>query len=175
VFLGRNQESICTAVPALSARHKRSTLLSVRRYHCRLCEGHSFFLFAAFKSSFKQFEQFHARTFSTSRQRIFSIPSFKTVFCDEFSERGRELVNSHNSNPIQAPEMNRESLQVTAIAFGRRGSAVNFAPARAAFWLASGAPDDGSIGSCDCSSSPLLCKRRAAVGGAALTKGRKPA
>jgi hypothetical protein len=26
-------------------------------------------------------------------------------------------VDLHNSNPMQAPEMNRESLQVTAIAF----------------------------------------------------------
>ena len=32
------------------------------------------------------------RTFSTSRQRIFSIPSFKTVFCDEFSERAFAAV-----------------------------------------------------------------------------------
>jgi hypothetical protein len=29
----------------------------------------------------------------------------------------RDLVDLHNSNPMQAPEMNRESLQVTAIAF----------------------------------------------------------
>jgi hypothetical protein len=41
----------------------------------------------------------------------------RALFCDEFSERGRDLVDSHNSNPTQAPEMNRESLQVTAIAF----------------------------------------------------------
>jgi sugar phosphate permease len=30
---------------------------------------------------------------------------------------GRNLVDSHNSDPIRTPEMNRESLQVTAIAF----------------------------------------------------------
>jgi len=29
----------------------------------------------------------------------------------------RDLVDLHNSNPMQAPEMNHESLQVTAIAF----------------------------------------------------------
>jgi hypothetical protein len=41
----------------------------------------------------------------------------RALYCDESSERGRDLVDSHNSNPIETPEMNRESLQVTAIAF----------------------------------------------------------
>src|SRR6266436_5844328 len=41
----------------------------------------------------------------------------RALFCDECSERERDLVDSHNSNPMQAREMNRESLQVTAIAF----------------------------------------------------------
>jgi len=52
VFLGRNRESVYTAGVG--------------------------FLLAVFKSSLNQFEQFRARTFSTSRQRIFSIPSFKS-------------------------------------------------------------------------------------------------
>jgi hypothetical protein len=59
-----------------------------------------------------------ARELSRHRdQESLAFRHSRTLFCDEFSERGRELVDSHNSNPVQALEMNRESLQVTAIAF----------------------------------------------------------